>query len=647
MYLGTRYSYRCPPRASLPRKPRKCRRKMSANPRASATQALTGCDVRGKKVLMVGAGGIGCELVKNLVLTGFEDITVIDLDTIDYSNLNRQFLFRNADVDHSKAEVARRTALAFPHSPALKIVAEHANVIADERFSFDFFEGFDIVLNGLDNIAARRHVNRMCLATGTPLVESGTEGSAGQVRAIFKGVACYECIPAREKKTYAVCTVRNTPSEPVHCIHWVTTLLFPKLFGGQETDLLDASQGGEEGAPTPPPLARAAGESAAAFARRVFSAVFEADIERLIRMTDLWEERPDRPNRAAHKPSAPIHLSRLNLPDNTATARAMREHHRVWSLEESAAVFLATLSTLLERPAAFEFDKDDDEAMDCVAAASNLRSSVFRIPLQSRFDAKGIAGSIVTAVATTNAVIAGFIVFEALKVLRGAYDACRYCNLHAKPLGKSNKLMNGSSLDPPRRECMACAKPEVVRCMRPWTLTLDTTAFTVGELIDRVAMKHLSLSTPTIDINLEGVAGFPLCDGGPLDPDEDAEEIARFARYRAIKLAELPHPVGTGSMLRFEDYKSSAAMLLVVRHTALDPEAAPSGFLVESPAAEGPAEGTTLNGKRPREVDNEVEDEPRGDEAEDVGGDSDGCEMFDSQPASWPQGVQNTEREGM
>jgi ubiquitin-like 1-activating enzyme E1 B len=57
------------------------------------------------RVLMVGAGGIGCELLKNLVLTGFGEVHVVDLDTIDLSNLNRQFLFRQEHIKKSKALV--------------------------------------------------------------------------------------------------------------------------------------------------------------------------------------------------------------------------------------------------------------------------------------------------------------------------------------------------------------------------------------------------------------------------------------------------------------------------------------------------------------------------------------------------------------
>ena len=100
---------------------------------------------------MVGAGGIGCELLKTLVLSGFENIEMIDLDTIDVSNLNRQFLFRRKHVGQSKALVARESALKFRPGGEKTITAHHGNV-KDETFDFMFVKRFDVVLNGLDNL---------------------------------------------------------------------------------------------------------------------------------------------------------------------------------------------------------------------------------------------------------------------------------------------------------------------------------------------------------------------------------------------------------------------------------------------------------------------------------------------------------------
>jgi ubiquitin-like 1-activating enzyme E1 B len=68
---------------------------------------------------------------------------------------------------------------------------------------------------------ARRHVNRLCIATDIPLVESGTAGYLGQVQVIKKGMyECYECQPKPTPKQYAFCTIRSAPTKPIHCIIW-------------------------------------------------------------------------------------------------------------------------------------------------------------------------------------------------------------------------------------------------------------------------------------------------------------------------------------------------------------------------------------------------------------------------------------------
>merc|ERR1719370_1840734 len=98
-----------------------------------------GSKVEAAKLLMVGAGGIGCELLKNLVLSGFKDIVVIDLDTIDVSNLNRQFLFQKQHVGKSKSACAREAALRF--APGCSIESLHGSIMKED-YGLNFFKGF-------------------------------------------------------------------------------------------------------------------------------------------------------------------------------------------------------------------------------------------------------------------------------------------------------------------------------------------------------------------------------------------------------------------------------------------------------------------------------------------------------------------------
>ncbi len=138
------------------------------------------------KILLVGSGGIGCELLKNLALSGFRDVEVIDLDTIDVSNLNRQFLFRSRHVGMAKCVVATEAALRMvpplileddglvdgkdghETMKGVKDVASytphHGNVCDNAKFNVPYVQSFSLVLNALDNVAARRRVNRLCLA---------------------------------------------------------------------------------------------------------------------------------------------------------------------------------------------------------------------------------------------------------------------------------------------------------------------------------------------------------------------------------------------------------------------------------------------------------------------------------------------------
>eukprot|EP01083_Nonionella_stella_P230377 814433_1 len=219
------------------------------------------------KVLVVGAGGIGCELLKNLVSSGFKDIETIDLDTIEVSNLNRQFLFRKCHVGKSKAKTAAEAVKKFDKS--IEIKGRLGNIKSSD-FDTDYFNKFDIVLNALDNTSARRHVDRLCLSCNKSFVESGTQGFVGQVIPVIPKVTqCWECSPKESnQRTYPVCTIRSTPDKPVHCIVWAK-LIFNLLFGvNDDTNMIKDLK-----------VEKKETEEIDEFVRNTFIHLFEKDIE--------------------------------------------------------------------------------------------------------------------------------------------------------------------------------------------------------------------------------------------------------------------------------------------------------------------------------------------------------------------------------
>ncbi|KAI5062186.1 hypothetical protein GOP47_0022725 [Adiantum capillus-veneris] len=556
------------------------------------------------KVLMVGAGGIGCELLKTLALTGFKDIHLIDLDTIEVSNLNRQFLFRKQHVGQSKAKVAREAVLKF--KPDLKIEAYHANV-KNSDFNVDYFRQFNVVLNGLDNVDARRHVNRLCLAAGVPLVESGSTGYLGQVTVHVKDrTECYECQTKELPKTYPVCTITSTPSKPVHCIVWAKDLLFGKLFGdkNQSSDLVVHTTDQNTSAATEDAefFNLKDGETFESYACRVFDGVFGHNIEVALKNEDTWRAR---------KRPRPLHINevcsdskRMRIDTLTSTANGSSEHtvsaarmlglnnhQEVWSLKENASVFLQALelfhATRKKEFGSLVFDKDDQLAVEFVTAAANLRASCFDIPMQSLFEAKGIAGNIVHAIATTNAIISGLIVLEAIKLLMDSLDDCRttYCLEYPR----RRMLLMPAELSGPKSSCYVCSQT-------PLCLEVNTSNTKLKDIVEKIVKGKLSVNSPII---MQG--SYLIYETG-----EDLEEdmVARYNQNLEKCLDSFPTPIVDGSILLLEDLQQEFTCSLQIKHReTFDEEKEPDNMVLSGKFSTAARDQTSLGLVQPA-VDN-------------------------------------------
>jgi len=146
--------------------------------------------IQSAKVLVVGAGALGNEVLKNLALLGFLNVVVVDLDSIETSNLSRSVLFRASDVGLSKAAaIARGYNDLLPEATVRPMVA---NVMQD--CGLGLFAWADLILAGLDNREARLWINRAAWKVNRPWIDGAIEGINGVARVFLPGQPpCYEC----------------------------------------------------------------------------------------------------------------------------------------------------------------------------------------------------------------------------------------------------------------------------------------------------------------------------------------------------------------------------------------------------------------------------------------------------------------------
>jgi len=398
-------------------------------------------------IFIVGAGALGCEHLKNLASYGF-NIRITDMDTIEKSNLNRQFLFRNSDIGKPKSiqasnAIKKMFSQAKVFGELNKVCEETSNIYNDK-----FYSEQSAVINALDNIPARIYVDSECIKYGSPLFESGTLGTKGNIQVILPNLTeSYGSTVDPPEESIPVCTLKNHPYLIEHCIQWSKELFqnffvepfnivkklnrtnLDKYTDNEITEMYDNLE-----------LFTKFYGNTDRYILNKFNELFNINILNLLESNPLDKVDDDGKLYWSGTKKVPIPIKYNSFDNNTKlfidsynniisrvfTTNVNIEKNDSFNSEDSDVnAKKEKIKNIMEclKTNQFnieEFEKDDDanSHIDFIMTSSNLRAINYQITPVSKFEVKGIAGKIIPALSTTTSIISGLVCIEYLKYLK-------------------------------------------------------------------------------------------------------------------------------------------------------------------------------------------------------------------------------------
>ena len=428
---------------------------------------------------LVGSGAIGCELLKNLAFCNVStkgNIYLTDPDTIEKSNLNRQFLFRTRHIGKPKSQMAAESIKTL--KPNINIQALTDKVCKDnQNFSDSIMKKVTGVFNALDNIEARKYMDEQCFYNQLPLFESGTTGTKGNTQPVipFLTETYSNSADPPQEKTFPICTIKSFPNQISHTIHWAMDAF--ELFNRaplnvnkwiENANVFDKGDLNETRTGKEDVLNFLINMKINTFEDCIYRAVdmfynnFKIQIDKLLSAFPANHLNEDGSLYWSKGKRAPVsfdldlnnsyHFEYIEATSNLLAkcygfsnegidiklvASSYEENNKIKeennkTKEENNKIKEENNKILEEeinlpsntdylkiKLISQEFEKDDPTNwhVEWVTATSNMRAINYGIPPISKQETKGIAGRIIPAIATTTSVVSGLIVIEMIKYM--------------------------------------------------------------------------------------------------------------------------------------------------------------------------------------------------------------------------------------
>lgn len=185
-------------------------------------------------VFIIGAGAVGCELLKYFAMMGISTnpnsiLSITDNDRIEKSNLNRQFLFRNDNILQFKSECAIKAVKNMNYQMNCKCFQELVGKGSENIFDESFFKKQNALVIAVDNFEARNYIAKIGEKYKIPYFNCGTDGPYANVDAFIPGITVEGSYPTNYKKIVPNCTLKMFPSSINHCVLWSINI-FEKYF---------------------------------------------------------------------------------------------------------------------------------------------------------------------------------------------------------------------------------------------------------------------------------------------------------------------------------------------------------------------------------------------------------------------------------